>query len=200
DQDFETAAEELDEVRGRYGYDTIPPANVPYPLLAHAYARLGAPDRAREVLAAYRREIPQQRREAAGSLASVARALVAMQEGRLEDAEAALNEAGRRSFCEFCRLPVHGMLAERSGDPDEAVRLYTRYLEQPWLFRTDDDAQHKVFVILRLADLHEQLGNRTEAVRYYREFIDLWEDADPELQPRVDAARRALERLAAEGG
>jgi hypothetical protein len=32
-------------------------------------------------------------------------------------------------------------------------------------------------------------------VRLYRAFVELWRDADPELQPMVDEARAALQRL-----
>jgi len=41
----------------------------------------------------------------------------------------------------------------------------------------------------------EQRGDTAAATRAYRNFIDLWKDADPELQPRVQAARAALARL-----
>jgi serine/threonine-protein kinase len=45
------------------------------------------------------------------------------------------------------------------------------------------------------AEIHERLGERDQAVHHYSRFIELWKDADPELQPRVDAARRAIEAL-----
>ncbi|GMQ82294.1 MAG: hypothetical protein BMS9Abin05_1740 [Rhodothermia bacterium] len=40
----------------------------------------------------------------------------------------------------------------------------------------------------RMAQLHDQLGNADEAIRYYGLFADRWKEADPELQPRVEAA------------
>jgi hypothetical protein len=43
----------------------------------------------------------------------------------------------------------------------------------------------------------ERLGDREAAVRGYRNFVALWAQADPELQPRVQAAREALARLGA---
>ena len=45
------------------------------------------------------------------------------------------------------------------------------------------------------AQIREEAGDREEAIRLYREFVDLWRDADPELQPMVEAARTALRRL-----
>jgi len=43
----------------------------------------------------------------------------------------------------------------------------------------------------------ERLGDRDGAIRGYRNFVALWAQADPELQPRVQAARAALARLGA---
>jgi len=43
----------------------------------------------------------------------------------------------------------------------------------------------------------ERLGDREVAIRGYRNFVALWAQADPELQPRVAAARAALARLGA---
>ena len=40
--------------------------------------------------------------------------------------------------------------------------------------------------------------DRAAAIRAYSRFVRLWEDADPELQPRVETARRALDRLTGE--
>lgn len=52
---------------------------------------------------------------------------------------------------------------------------------------------------LLLGQALEADGQRTEAAAAYNRFLRLWADADAELQPRVETARRALARLAAEG-
>jgi tetratricopeptide (TPR) repeat protein len=41
----------------------------------------------------------------------------------------------------------------------------------------------------------EQRGDTAAAIRGYRNFVDLWKDADPELRGRVVVARQALARL-----
>jgi hypothetical protein len=48
---------------------------------------------------------------------------------------------------------------------------------------------------LRQAEILSSLGRDTEASAHYARFIELWRDADPELKPVVDAARRNLEKL-----
>ncbi len=59
----------------------------------------------------------------------------------------------------------------------------------------------------RLAPLHESLGRLYDekgdlenAALHYAQFVELWEDADPELQPRVVAARARLEDIVRERG
>ena len=50
---------------------------------------------------------------------------------------------------------------------------------------------------LRLGELWENKGDRAKAASYYASFVDLWKDADPELQPRIADVRRRLARLKA---
>ena len=45
------------------------------------------------------------------------------------------------------------------------------------------------------AQIAERRGDRVAAARAWRNFIELWKDADAPLQPRVTAARAALARL-----
>ena len=47
----------------------------------------------------------------------------------------------------------------------------------------------------RLGELYEQRGSAERAIYYYGRFVELWQDADPDLQPRVEAARRAIDAL-----
>jgi tetratricopeptide (TPR) repeat protein len=52
---------------------------------------------------------------------------------------------------------------------------------------------------LKQAQIHEVLGNRDEAIAHYQRFEALWADADPELQPLVEEAQAARERLSGVG-
>ena len=47
----------------------------------------------------------------------------------------------------------------------------------------------------RLGALYEERGNTEKATYYYGKLVELWKDADPELQPRVEAARRTVSAL-----
>ncbi|MEN8374196.1 MAG: hypothetical protein ABFS34_01975 [Gemmatimonadota bacterium] len=48
---------------------------------------------------------------------------------------------------------------------------------------------------LRQAQAHARLGRDERAREHYVRFLDLWSNADPELQPLVEDARRALDSL-----
>jgi tetratricopeptide (TPR) repeat protein len=51
--------------------------------------------------------------------------------------------------------------------------------------------------VLERARVRERLGDRDEAVRAYAYVADMWQHADPELQPLVEEARAGLARLGA---
>ena len=69
------------------------------------------------------------------------------------------------------------------------VAVYGLY---PW------DTNHLALRYLLLGQALEESGDIAGAVRAYSRFVRLWENADPDLQPRVETARRALDRLTAE--
>ena len=59
-----------------------------------------------------------------------------------------------------------------------------------WWFWTNANMNY------HLARAYESMGEYEKAAKEYAFFIEAWADADPELQPWVEDARRALERLA----
>ena len=49
-----------------------------------------------------------------------------------------------------------------------------------------------------LGELYEARGDREKAVEQSNEFVELWKDASPELQPQVRDVRQRLARLVGE--
>jgi serine/threonine-protein kinase len=80
-------------------------------------------------------------------------------------------------------------LLEERGREEEALSIYGSLYWSPWL---------EPLGFYHRAQLHERRGELDEAVRYYARFLELWGQADEHLQPRVENARRALERLRGE--
>jgi class 3 adenylate cyclase/tetratricopeptide (TPR) repeat protein len=77
-----------------------------------------------------------------------------------------------------------GLLALEDGRPADAQRYFASYF---WNERS--------LVADRLGQAYEAGGEREKARQAYELFFAAWENADPALQPRVEAARQALLRL-----
>ncbi len=80
-------------------------------------------------------------------------------------------------------------LIESRGGEEEAMAIYGSLYWTTWA---------EPLGLFRRAELHEQRGEFEEAGDYYTDFIQLWENADPHLQPRVESARLALQRIRGE--
>ena len=208
--DRAAARQTLAEFRTRFPLEELAAEDAPYATLAVAYATAGQLDSARAVIDLLRtRPAEWYHRRYAFALAA-AEGAVALEEGRYGDAAAAFERAHTRvGECPGCFLVPLGLALQGDGRPDSAVVVFTRYLETDWASRllpapyparSDGDAIFLGLVLERLAELHEARGELYRAADYYRRFADLWNGADPELQPRVQAARRALERLGREAG
>ncbi|HUH13442.1 MAG TPA: hypothetical protein VMK65_10045 [Longimicrobiales bacterium] len=89
-------------------------------------------------------------------------------------------------------------LMMRAGRPDSALVLYTKYVEHTSFWRIRPDAVFLPLALERLAELHDARDEHERAADYYRRFIELWKDADPAVQGRVESARRRLVTLSGE--
>ena len=76
------------------------------------------------------------------------------------------------------------------GRDDEAIPWYVNVAQvAPF------EVAHRSIAYLRLGEIYERKGEGARAAEYYGRFVDSWDDADPELQPHVEAARRALSSM-----
>ena len=175
----------------------------PYGPLAELLARAGSVERARELLDEVDREIapeylPTVRREIA-----LAEGEIALAEGRVDEAIAAFRRSDTGS-CSICALTGLSRAYDRAGQPDSAIAVYTRYVETPFPDRYASYA-YPLGPALgpaleRLGQLHEEQGNLNDAARFHAQFVELWANADTELQPRVRAAQARLEEILREIG
>ena len=116
-------------------------------------------------------------------------------EGRHDGFLDHLRRLQRDQGCAWCLEPQIGDAFFHAGLPDSAIVHYERYLEGPWLHRMDIDAIWLPRTHERLGQLYEARGDAEAARRHYQRFIELWADADPSLQPRVQAARDRMAAL-----
>ena len=84
---------------------------------------------------------------------------------------------------------------------DTAIARYEAWLGRRQLSgRAGADATQLARAYERLAQLYDEQGDLEQAAGYYALFVELWSDADPELQPRVEAARARMEEIVRERG
>ena len=80
-------------------------------------------------------------------------------------------------------------LIQNRGGEEEALTIYGSLYSTTWA---------EPLGLFHRAELHERRGELEQAADYYTAFVQLWEDADPHLQPRLESARLALQRLRGE--
>ena len=181
---------------------TMPFSQRPYMTIAQFYALAGNAARARAFLARDSAEVPDSaaRRNSAPALHATL-GYIAMAEGRYQDAVRELWRSdttfdGPDGNCAICLLDDIGSVWSRAGVADSAIYYWERFLGTPQFARQGMDAMWKPMILRRLGELYEAKGDVPNAARRYREFIALWERADPKLQEQVADAKFRLRRMA----
>jgi tetratricopeptide (TPR) repeat protein len=182
----------------RHPLATIPASDRPYRHLIIAYTMLGKLDQARRLQREFEAEVPPGMRRQ-DPLAHYAAGFLAEAEGHLAEAAASYRAANEAAGdCTSCGLFAQARIADRAGHADSALVLYDRGLGGPAIERYMADAYELPQALKRAGELYEAKGDRTKAADRYRRFVELWKDADSELQPGVREVRERLARLATE--
>jgi tetratricopeptide (TPR) repeat protein len=99
---------------------------------------------------------------------------------------------GPVSECAICLYANLAQAFDRANAADSALTYYELYVTTPMLNRASQDQQYLAGTLKRLGELYEAKGDRQKAASAYTRFVELWKDADPELQPKVAEVRRRL--------
>jgi eukaryotic-like serine/threonine-protein kinase len=176
--------------------DIAEPLDRPYLGFAGAYAAVGDAKRARALIADFREAVPDAPDDRWTDDVAEVEGLAAFHAGRYEEAIGRFLELRRLlPGCQQCGLEEIGRAHEAAGEPDSAIVWYLRDLETP-----RGSAPNRPFLFEHLARLYDAQGDLENAAVYYARFVELWNDADPELQPRVTAARTRLEEIVRDRG
>lgn len=196
--DPDAALRRLDSALERHPLEVVEPNERPYGELSLVYTLSGKVDRARQLLAESDSVVAPILRDNDDAGNHVPLGVLALVEERPQEAIAEFRRADKGP-CTICILPIMGQAYDVAGMPDSVIAVYERYLQTPWLDRLDNSDWWTLAAIYeRLGGLYELKDEPERAVFYYEKFVELWKNADPEFQPRVDAARRAIERLLSE--
>jgi tetratricopeptide (TPR) repeat protein len=191
----------LTEALARHPLARVDPLDSPYSWIVFAYARAGRPEEARRLFREYETVVPAGLR-AADPVRWWAVGAVAETEHRDADALAAWHAGYEQTgVCGVCGLFEIAGTMEGMGQPDSARMAYERLVTHP---SVQSAVQYESFALApsykRLGELYEAKGDRKKAADYYGRFVDLYQHADPELQPAVREVRERLGRLAQEPG
>ena len=184
----------LDRALERTPIEQLPVAVRPYLAVGMMYGVGGRADRVRALSASFE--------SATSSVASTddmvtrnaLRGAVAVAERRHADAVRAFQQADMGD-CTTCALPDVAFAQDLAGQPDSALATFERYFDTSDLFRWVVDPHFLAKSHRRAGELYEAKGEREKALSHYLMFVELWKNADPELQPRVADVRARIARL-----
>ena len=183
----------------RVPIDSIPVIERSYDFYLQVAALAGDTARAREWHAATRKAWSEFGRAAfRGGFEALADARYAFAEGRLDDALASIEEADRKQFSQIDLLASwRFLILDRLKRADSAIVAGESYLSVTHTGRRTQDGMFLANIRQRLGEMYEAKGNTAKALEHYQAFVELWKNADPELQPRVRDVRGRIDRLRA---
>lgn len=195
-EDTTAARRALESALAAQPLEELDPLDRPYLGLAGLWAAIGEGDRARGMIAAFREalpEMPPARYE--DNVASV-EAELALAAGRWDEALEGYAEFLRLDpGCDDCFEWAMAEAHDRAGRPDEALVHYENEIDKRGPDRLRTRSTTLGPALERIAEIHDEQGRLDQAAAYYARFADLWSEADPELQPRVEAARARVEEI-----
>jgi tetratricopeptide (TPR) repeat protein len=193
----------FDTAVAKMNIDSWPVTDRPYLYIATLYARAGRADVARSWLSRFDAAVRDTalRRVQTFQLQR-AQSRIALEERRWKDAADLLRKSDRVADgpvdeCATCvPLALIDVFATANW-PDSALTAYAEYQRTPegGRARKGPDRDLGAARTEALAKIFDAKGDTVHAVQHYREFVELWKNADPELQPRVVAARQRLQQL-----
>jgi len=183
-----------------------PPASLPIARdqslwLAYGYSRLGATAKAREVLSQHEARLDTLGRRQQSVFIARIHGTIALAEGKVDSAVAYFRRGDVEAdglpsgSCTACTPLFLGLAFDRGGHADSARTYLRQYVEMSGTNHSGVDRYYLAPALFRLGELYESTGDAKYATEYYGRFVDLWKNADPELQPRVAEARSRIDRL-----
>jgi tetratricopeptide (TPR) repeat protein len=113
-----------------------------------------------------------------------------------DEALAALERADRLKLPNIALLEaMRFFVFDRLRRADSAIAAGERYLTNSDDGRLQQDGLILAGIHQRLGEMYEAKGDADRALTHYQAFVDLWKNADPELQPRVQDVRARVARL-----
>ncbi len=183
----------------RYPLESMVPPDRPYAKLAAYYATVGRLAEAKRLLMEYDELVPEGLRRA-NPLRHAARGAIAFAEERGTDAVAAYRRwyDEETEECGTCGLFEIGQSYELLDEPDSALAYYEAAIATPSAWKVTNQYYWLPQAHVRLGEMYEERDEIDKAIDHYSRFVELWQDADVELQPVVEEVRGRIARLVGE--
>jgi tetratricopeptide (TPR) repeat protein len=194
--DAGAAVRSVEEALKRYPIATIPPLDRPYFPIARVYAEAGQPNRARQMHEEWEQALPEIQRPL--NERHLWGGTISMAEERYQDAVDAYRSYYDQVGCNVCGLHELARAYDQAGDVDSAVAVYERAVSLPDAGGVNSESRMLASTYIRLGELYEERGDRESAAEYYNQLVELWANADPELQPVVEDVKGRIARLVGE--
>ena len=176
--------------------DIEEPLDRPYLGFEAMFGALGDAEAAQGMIDAFREAVPDTPDDRWADDQAAANGMAAIHAGRFDEAIDHFMELRRlEPGCNTCGFYEIALAHDLAGRADSAIAWYRKDLETPRL-----NAPDRPLLFERLAQLYDGQGDLEDAALYYARFVELWADADAELQPRVTVARARLEEIIRERG
>ncbi len=120
---------------------------------------------------------------------------VALAEQKWDVAIQQMHEADRRlAVFDKYALSLLAQAHDLAGHADSAIVYFEKFVvyKDP---NMGEDSQFLAGSYKRLGELYDAKGDREKAIANFQKFIDLWKNAEPELQPKVEEVREKLSKL-----
>jgi pentatricopeptide repeat protein len=193
------AAARLDRALSDLPVESLPFADRPYLRISRLQSRIDRPGEAAATLERFESQADSAQLRRASIGLGFTRGLLAEAEGDFDQAIRFTRAAIAESNQALGEM-VLARMYEGAGQSDSAVAAYERYVNGDEPIRIYWDRLFLPHSLERLGQLYDEAGDAENAALYYARFVELWEEADPVLQPRVNAARERLEQIVAERG
>jgi tetratricopeptide (TPR) repeat protein/tRNA A-37 threonylcarbamoyl transferase component Bud32 len=192
------AREQIRRALAKIPMESLPPSERQWDYLLGIAEVTGDEAGARSALQSLERDFPQMGVEQASGALARARAALEMAAGRPTQAIPLFREADRTyASCDRCAMINLARAFDLAGQRDSAIAYFQKFIDTPRSMMFEDQ-DWLAGTYKRLGELYEAAGDLPKAATNLEKFIELWKDADPELQPKVRDARERLQRIRAE--
>ncbi len=192
------AREQVRRALAKIPMESLPPSERQWQYLISIAEASGDAAAARAALQSFERDMPQMGMDQAAGAIAEARATALMAAGKPADAIPLFREADRTFYsCDRCAMINLARAFDLAGQRDSAITYFQRFIDTPHTLMFEDQ-DYLAGSYKRLGELYEAAGDLPKAAANLEKFVELWKDADPELQPKVREARERLQRVRAE--